>query len=130
MDYHLSLVIKNRDNTYGKTDRYEIKRRTNIKYNKIKENIDNILYYIHKLKKGNSKKYQISGYFEWKKLSILLKDNKDIIFELIIDNVLQRNVVSQIYASDFMSCCADCGGNMIYKHKKVPLMYIYIKKIN
>ena len=80
MDYHLSLYIPN-------------VHRENEKYvhpldRKIMES---------RLKINKNKKYQISGYHEFKILDNILKNNNDVEYSLLQNDTLFKNVVTHIF---------------------------------
>ena len=88
MDYHLSLYVPN---VYRENETYvhisdKIIMETNLikAKNKMNTNINNIIRIISKLKKNNSKKYQISGHHEFKILDNILKNYNNIIQWLLI----------------------------------------------
>ena len=86
-------------------DKKEIEDKVNKMINKTNKNINLILNNISKLKIGNTKKYQISEYHEWKILNNKLSFIPNIEYELINDNKLTRNVVDTIIGSSNSGCC-------------------------
>jgi hypothetical protein len=87
---------------------------------KMQKNIANILKNISKLK-NNPKKYQISGYHEWKILNKKLGEIKYIEYSLVIDEKLEKNVVSEIIGGYYSGCCYECDGRPTYIQKKFQL---------
>ena len=90
----------------------------------IKEIINNV----KNLKNDTCKKYQISGYHEYKLLSHELSQMEGVKYSMIEDKTLTKNVVSIIEGRYSNERCHDCDGIYKYKHKKVPVMYIMINK--
>lgn len=91
---------------------------------KMKINIKNILSNISKLKGSQYKKYQISGYHEYKKIKELISTKYK--YELVFDDGFYKNKVVHINGSYDSACCTECDGRPIYEHVKVPVMYIKI----
>jgi len=106
------------------SNRSTLEYRTSIMEEKIAKNMENILKKVQKLKNNQSKKYQISGYHEYKKLKCMLDGMYR--YELVHDKKLCRNVVTEIIGTHSSNCCSECDGNMIYEHTKVPVMYVKI----
>lgn len=133
MDYHLSLYVPN---VYRENETYvhisdKIIMETNLikAKNKMNTNINNIIRNISKLKKNNSKKYQISGHHEFKILDNILKNNNDIKYLLLQDDKLFKNVVTHIFAGFDSECCSECDLKPHYEHKKIPILYIHVYKL-
>ena len=128
--YHQSLLVPY---SYCKEeyarDRITINKHTTRMVNNTNNNIKKIINNINKLKNGSCKKYQISGYHEYKLLEYDLKQINNIKYELVEDEILQRNIVNKIIGSYSDGCCYDCDGTIEYKHTKTPVLYIQIKKI-
>ena len=133
MDYHLSLYVPNvyRENkTYVHfSDKIimglHLKRATK----KMNTNINNIIKNISKLKINNNKKYQISGYHEFKILDNILKNNNGVQYLLLQDDKLLKNKVTHIYAGFDSECCSECDLKPQYEHQKVPILYVQVYKL-
>lgn len=138
MDYHTKLY-----KSYYKDENYMphidfniLKSRTQKMEKKMETNIKNILHNIKKLKYNQYKKYQISGYHEYKKIKNILDDysknddcelvNNFHKYELIYDKKLYKNIVVCINGSFDSNCCTECDGRPKYDEQKVPVMYIKI----
>ena len=93
---------------------------------KTNNHIKEILHNIEKLKPNTYKKYQISGYHEYKLLTYELLLINNITYKLIEDDILLKNVVSEIKGRYSDGCCYDCDGIYKYNHKKVPVLYLKI----
>lgn len=137
MEYHLSLVIaekykqKENNGTYEKniirepiitpTDLHIMNHKMERSNEKMKNNIKNIIRNISMLKKNERKKYQISGYHEYKIINEILNKDGSIEYTLHSDEKLTRNIVETIFLG--------YNSYHLYTHKKVPVLYIYVKKI-
>jgi hypothetical protein len=108
-------------------DLYLIESRSKRMIEKNNKNITMILNNIQKMKIGSSKKYQISGYHQWKQLDKLLF-NSEIKYELIFDEKLTRSIVDKIIKNYDSGCCNECDGKMQFIEKQVPVMYISVTK--
>ena len=126
--YHQSLLIPYFTKQYER-DRTTINKHTIKMVDNTNNNIKKIIDNINKLKNGSCKKYQISGYHEYKLLEYELKQINNIKYELVEDEILQRNVVNKIIGSYSDGCCYDCDGTIKYEHTKISVLYIQIKKI-
>lgn len=133
MEYHMGLFksyfhgnpdFPNSQNYISFPNMRDITERTRKMEDKMNMNITNILGKIEKLKKGRSKKYQISGYHEYKKIIKMLDDSYK--YRLILDNTLKKNKVTCIKGSYYSGCCSECDGGMEYVHTKVPVMYLEV----
>ena len=126
--YHQSLLIPYFTKQYER-DRTTINKHTIKMVDNTNNNIKKIIDNINKLKNGSCKKYQISGYHEYKLLKYKLKQINNIKYELVEDKILQRNAVNKIIGSYSDECCFDCDGTIKYEHTKISVLYIQIKKI-
>lgn len=126
-NYHISLLVPHLKTIY-ESDRKLIKYRTEKMVNKTTKHINEIIHNIKNLKNNTIKKYQISGYHEYKLLTHELLQFDNIKYELLEDAILEKNVVSEIKGRYSDGCCYDCDGIYSYKHKKVPVLYIMIHK--
>ncbi len=99
--------------------------------NKMLEKTNNNIKFIvdRATKISSSKKYQISGYYEWKILNKKLSHIPDIEYKLIEDNKLTKSVLEEIIGRYRSGCCYECDGKMQFINKKVPVLYVLIKKI-
>ncbi len=129
MNYHLTLYKPKKPGQFNYFDQVIISNRLEKSEQKINKSMENILLNISKLKKGRSKKYQISGYYEWKKLKQELILLSDIQFNLSTSETLTKNVVNFIVHGYYSGCCSECDTSPIYIHKKVPVLFIYVKKL-
>ena len=128
--HHQSLLVPhfpNRKITFN-SDRILITKRTLGMVEKTNNHIKQTLHNIENLKTNTCKKYQLSGYHEYKLLIHELLSVNNITYELIEDDVLLKNVVSEIRGRYSEGCCRDCDGTYENKHKKVPILYLKIKK--
>ena len=110
-------------------DMHCLKHTESIANSKLYRNRAKIMASIDKLKPNETKLYQISGYREWKELSrVYLANIPWISYSLAKNKNLTRNAVTEIiggYCNDY----ADDHKDWVkYKHTKVPVMYIEIKK--
>lgn len=96
---------------------------------KMDRNISNILNNISKMKANGCRKYQISGFHEWKRLNKELCYIPDIHYELVNDKTLTKNKVTEIIGGYNSGCCRECDGSSTFCETKVPIMYIRIKKL-
>lgn len=133
MDYHLSLYVPNvyRENeTYVHfSDKKIMGLHLKRAKDKMNTNINNIVANISKLKTNNNKKYQISGYHEFKILDNILKNNNNIKYSLLQDDKLFKNAVTHIFAGFDSECCSECDLKPQYEHKKVPMLYVHVYKL-
>ena len=120
---------KGKVNEIHPSDRTIIEYRVNNMMKKTDKNIHLILNNIEKMKIGANKKYQISGYHEWKILNKKLSYIPNIKYELITDDNLTKNVVDVIIGRYISGCCNECDGRMNFVEKKVPVLYIDVKKV-
>ena len=126
-NYHQSLIVSYfLNNKIYDSDRKLITERTSKMVEKTNNHIKEILHNIEKLKPNTCKKYQISGYHEYKLLTYELLLINNITYELIEDDILLKNVVSEIKGRYSDGCCYDCDGIYKYNHKKVPVLYLKI----
>lgn len=91
---------------------------------KTNKHIKEIINNVKNLKNDTCKKYQISGYHEYKLLSHELSQIEGVKYSMIEDKTLTKNVVSMIQGR----YSNECDGIYTYKHMKVPVMYIMINK--
>ena len=125
--HHQNLLMPYHRRIYD-ADRSLIKRRTEKMVCKTNKHIKEILNNIKNLKNNTCKKYQISGYHEYKLLSHELSQIDGVKYSMIEDKTLTKNVVSMIQGRYSNECCYDCDGIYTYKHMKVPVVYINIIK--
>ena len=125
--HHQNLLVPLFYKIYD-ADRKLIKMRTEKMVSKTNKHIKEILNNVKNLKNNTFKKYQLSGYHEYKLLTHELSQIDNISYKLIEDDKLTRNVVSMIQGRYSDDCCHDCDGIYEYKHKKVPVIYIHIIK--
>ena len=125
--YHQSLLVPYRKEEYPR-DRITITRHTIKMVDNTNNNVTKIINNINKLKNGSCKKYQISGYHEYKLLEHELKQISHIKYKLVEDKLLQRNKVNKIIGSYSDGCCFDCDGTIKYEHIKTSVLYIQINK--
>ena len=104
-NYHQSLIVSYfPNNKIYDSDRKLITKRTSKMVEKTNNHIKEILHNIKKLKPNTCKKYQLSGYHEYKLLEYELKQINNIKYELIEDKILQRNIVNKIIGSYSDGC--------------------------
>jgi hypothetical protein len=125
--YHQTLLVPYRKEEYLR-DRITITRHTIKMVDNTNNNVTKIINNINKLKNGSCKKYQISGYHEYKLLEHELKQISHIKYKLVEDKLLQRNKVNKIIGSYSDGCCFDCDGTIKYEHTKTSVLYIQINK--
>jgi hypothetical protein len=145
-DYHASMY-KNEFTPGYTLDRCEAYEDKNIlEYThyigdlKMNNNKEKILNCISKMKANTYKKYQISGYREWKQLSRELNRHTFINFWLVFDKNLTKNTVVSIksrigdtdkhYTMDNTQSRYDNWRMMKYENGRVPIMYIEIHKLD
>jgi hypothetical protein len=114
--------------TYEDVDMHCLRHTEDITSAKMLVNREKIMLSIDKLKPNETKLHQISGYREWKELSRgYLSNIQWISYSLVKDKTQTKNAVTGImggyeyddyYHYDWVK----------YKHTKVPVMYIEIKK--
>jgi hypothetical protein len=130
-NYHQSLLVPYHQKIY-ESDKIVIKKHTNKMINKTDKHVKETIYNIRQLKAGACKKYQISGYHEYKLLAHMLAQCQcsDVEYQLIQDDILKKHVVSCIKGSYSTGCCYDCDGTIKYEHKVVPVLYIQVRNLN
>lgn len=129
-DTHHQNLLMPRFKSIYEADRNIIRRRAEKMVSKTNKHINEILNNVKNLKNNTSKKYQLSGYHEYKLLAHELSQTDNVKYKLIEDDKLTRNVVSMIQGRYSNECCYDCDGICDYKHKKVPVIYIHITRKN
>ena len=125
--HHQSLLVPYNKKVYD-SDRKIITKKTSKMFEKTNNHIKEILHNIEKLKPNTYKKYQISGYHEYKLLEHELKQISHIKYKLVEDKLLQRNKVNKIIGSYSDGCCFNCDGTIKYEHIKTSVLYIQINK--
>lgn len=129
MDYLMSKY--NEPNSLypnAEKDKYIIARHASATVINTQKHIDTVLTQIKKhiaSANSNSKKYQIQGYYSYKKISAELTA-LNIKHELIIGN-LQMSALESIIGGHYF-CCYECNTPVSYHNKYVPVMYVKIIK--
>ena len=114
--------------TYEVIDMHCLKHTEYIMNSKLRVNREKIMLSIAKLKPNETKLKQISGYREWKELSRgNLTNIPWISYSLVKDKTQTRNAVTDIMGGDDYGDWYHTDW-VKYKHTKVPVMYIEIKK--
>ena len=100
--------------------------------NKMHRNIENISKNILKLRPGQTKKYQVSGYHEYKKLVKFIEKHRnvypDIQFDILTSETLRKNKVKRIIGGINSGCCRECDTLPTYVSEKVPVVYFVATK--
>ena len=110
-------------------DMHCLKHTEYIANSKLYRNREKIMASIDKLKPNETKLYQISGYREWKELSrVYLANIPWISYSLVKNKSLTRNAVTKIIGGYCNDWADDHKDWVKYKHTRVPVMYIEIKK--
>ena len=110
-------------------DMHCLKHTEYIANSKLYRNREKIMASIDKLKPNETKLYQISGYREWKELSrVYLANIPWISYSLVKNKNLTRNAVTEIIGGYCNDWADDHKDWVKYKHTRVPVMYIEIKK--
>jgi hypothetical protein len=108
-------------------DMHCLRHTEDITSSKMLVNREKIMLSIAKLKPNETKLHQISGYREWKELSRgYLTNIQWISYSLVKDKTQIKNAVTGIMPGYEYYYCQT--GWVNYKHTKVPVMYIEIKK--
>lgn len=98
VNYYKSIFKPNPTDRSLQCGMYVMDSRIREMMDKMYKNINNILNNISKMKANGCRKYQISGYHEWKKLKKELCNIPDIRYELVNDKTLTKNKVTEIIA--------------------------------
>lgn len=96
---------------------------------KILLNVSNILKNIHNVKPNLTKKYQISGEYEYKILDELIKTIPNIKYSLVKDKIKKHNILTHMSGYRHSGCCDACDTKREYRYTKLPVMYIMITKL-
>ncbi len=129
LGYHEKMSINTKRSWLTPRDLGRMRDNCEIARKKQDKNISDIISLIDTKKTCHVKRYQLSGYNEWKKLEKLLALRNDITYSLEIDPLLTRNKVSKITSHDSRDFLDgdDYDKMCSYEHVKVPVIYVKIK---
>jgi len=96
---------------------------------KILFNITNIIKNINNMRENTSKKYQISGQYEYNMINELIKDIPNIKYSLIKDDVQKHRILTNMSGYYDSRCCDACDIKREYTYTHLPVMYITVKKL-
>jgi hypothetical protein len=94
---------------------------------KSERRLENIRSQISKMKKGQIKKYQVSGRYEAKIIQKYCNDN-NIFVTIIESKTLEKNKVYGIHKGYDSECCSECNGKISFDSEKVPVMYVEVNR--